>query len=158
MSVARPAPQTTSTAPQPCPTPTASSATLNISGRSHIADQAPIVFGDGTRFGGPQKCGTGALFPTENTMQNEIQKTIFAPKAHLHSSAKDGPRVPWFSGVRDPDRWSRTSERHSVARPAPQTTSTAPQPCPTPTASSATLNISGRSHTADQAPIIFGDS
>ena len=38
------------------------------------------------------------------------ERSIFAPKAHLHSSAKDGPRVPWFLSVRGFDTSLRTPE------------------------------------------------
>ena len=46
------------------------------------------------------------ICPTE---KEEIQKTIFAPKAHLHSSAKS--TVPWFLHVRAFDRSDGASER-----------------------------------------------
>ena len=84
-----------------------------------------------------------------------MQKTIFAPKAHLHSSAKVR-YLDFGVSAHSTDAHELQSDRMS-GRPAPQTASTAPQPCPTPTASSATLKPRARSHTADLSPIIFGD-
>ena len=105
-----------------------------------------------TGFGTHKMCAAGAHFSKRKT---QIQKIIFAPKAHLHSSAKVR-YLDFCVSAYSTDGDELQSDRMS-GRPAPQTTSTAPQPCPTPTASSATLNISGRSHTADLALIILGD-
>ena len=154
-SSARHARQTASVGPWPCPTPTASSANLKTRAPLHTADLAPNIFEDGTRFWCPQKCAAGALFlQRKNQMKFKKQ---FSRRRRTYIRVPKTDYCTWFSAVRDPDRWSRTSERHSKPRPGPQTTSTPLQPCPTPTASSATLDISGRSHTADLALIILGD-
>ena len=60
-----------------------------------------------------------------------MQKTIFAPKAHLHSSAKVR-YLDFGVSAHSTDGHKLQSDRMS-GRPAPQTASTAPQPCPTPT-------------------------
>ena len=40
------------------------------------------------------------LWFLHNTVRTESSSVLFAPKAHLHSSATDGLGVPWFSCVR----------------------------------------------------------
>ena len=87
--------------------------------------------------------------------KKQIQKTIFAPKAHLHSSAKVR-YLDFCMSAYSTDGDELQSDRMS-GRPAPQTTSTAPQPCPTPTASSATFKLRARPHTAELPTIILGD-
>ena len=87
--------------------------------------------------------------------KKQIQKTIFAPKAHLHSSAKVR-YLDFCVSAYSTDGDELQSDQMS-GRPAPQTTSTAPQPCPTPTASSATFKLRARPHTAELPTIILGD-
>ena len=80
----RPARQTASAAPQPCPTPTASSATLKPRARSHTADLAPIIFGDGHGFWVPQKCAAGALFSKRKLRTKLKFKKLFSRRRRTY--------------------------------------------------------------------------
>ena len=70
--------------------------------------------------------------PQTKIRKSPLPKVVIAPKAHLHSSAKDGPMVPWFSGVRIPtDSWAWSERQTDRVHPTTEAEERA-QLCPDP--------------------------